>query len=137
MFATVALDTKCFSPIQAREGERRRGREAEPRAASDVGHYADLNGFPACLKSPVREEKTRFPLRGLVLVFIVSLHTGSTNVTDNGLDVRSRSLLFLSLHPSFSLLFQTAGRTEAATAAAAAAATAAAGRGREKKEPTR
>lgn len=44
-----------------------------------------------------------FPLHGFILIFIVALHTESTNVTENGLDICSHSLLFLSLHPSFSL----------------------------------
>lgn len=62
-----------------------------------------------------------FPLHGFILIFIGALHTESTNVTENGLDICSHSLLFLSLHPSFSLslppsLFLLAGRTVPAAA---------------------
>lgn len=48
-------------------------------------------------------KKKVFPLHGFILIFIVPLHTESTNVRENGLDICSNSLLFLSLHPSFSL----------------------------------
>lgn len=48
-------------------------------------------------------KKTMFPLHGFILIFIGALHTESTNVSENGLDICSHSLLFLSLHPSFSL----------------------------------
>lgn len=44
-----------------------------------------------------------FPLPGFILIFIVALPAESKNVTGNGPDVCSHSLLFLSLHPSFSL----------------------------------
>lgn len=43
-----------------------------------------------------------FPLRGCILIFIVARRTESTNVTENGHDICSHSLLFLSLHPSSS-----------------------------------
>lgn len=51
----------------------------------------------------VKKKKKVFPLHGFILIFIVPLHTESTNVRENGLDICSNSLLFLSLHPSFSL----------------------------------
>lgn len=110
MLATVALDIKCFSLIQAQphswEGKKRCRDVAavftQPCAGSEIGHYIDLNRFLVCMNSPVREKKTTFPLHGFILIFIVALHTESTNVTENGLDICSHSPLFLSLHPSFS-----------------------------------
>ena len=101
------------NPAALTRGERSRGAEAAPLTrpctASQIGHYIDLNRFLVCMNSPVRrrrregKKKTMFPLHGFILIFIVALRHESTNVTENGLDICSHSLLFLSLHPSFSL----------------------------------
>lgn len=110
VFTTVALDMECFSQIQA---TLIRGRNCWAKAAlftqpclgSDASHYTGLNGFLVCMNSSVRRgggrRKSMFPLHGFKLIFIGALHTESTNVSENGLDICSHSPLFLSLHPSF------------------------------------